>query len=105
MNKEILNKVDEIIAIIKNSPDYQKYLVLQEKMNNNCELKKLIDEVKILQKRVVNGLEKESVLDEKVQLLENNPLYREYNNTLSEINNQFAIIENTLNNYFDSKFN
>ena len=105
MNNEILNKVDEIIAVIKNSPDYQKYLILQEKMNNNGELIDLINEVKSLQKMVVNGLEKEVVLEEKVQLLENHPLYREYNNTLSEINNQFAIIENTLNNYFDNKFN
>lgn len=105
LNKEILDKVDEIIEVIKTSSDYQKYLSLQEKMNNNQELMKLINEVKTLQKALVNGKDKKNELKEKMSLLENNPMYREYNNTLSEINNKFAIIENTLNNYFEKKFN
>ena len=104
-NKEVLDKVDEILSIIKGSPSYQKYLLLQEKMQNNDELTSLINEVKTLQKMVVNGKDKEVELQEKVNLLENNPLYREYNNTLGDINNQLSIIENTLNNYFEKKFN
>ena len=44
-------------------------------------------------------------LDELTKELNNDPLYREYNNTLYEINNTFAIIENSLNNYFNSKLN
>lgn len=105
MTNDILLKVDELLSLIKNSSIYQKYLLLQEKMENNIELKSLISEVRSLQKEIVNGYHKEYVLDEKMKLLEDNPLYREYNNTLSEINNLFTIIENTLNNYFDKKFN
>lgn len=105
LNNEILNKVDEIINLIKNSDDYQKYLLLQKKMNNNKNLINLINEVKSLQKDIVHGKDKESELKEKMNLLDNDPLYREYNNTLSEINNKFAIVENTLNNYFDKKLN
>lgn len=104
-DKVILEKVDEIIEVIKKSPNYQKYLLLQEKMNSNQELINLINEVKDLQKMIVNGKDKEIELKEKMALLENNPLYREYNNTLNDINNEFAIVENTLNNYFDKKFN
>lgn len=104
-DKVILEKVDEIIEVIKTSSNYQKYLLLQEKMNSNQELISLIDEVKSLQKMIVNGKDKEIELKEKMALLEHNPLYREYNNTLNDINNEFAIVENTLNNYFDKKFN
>ena len=105
LNNDILLKVDELLSLIKESPIYQKYLLLQEKMENNIELKSLINEVRSLQKEIVNGYHKEDILNEKMKLLEDNPLYREYNNTLSEINNLFTIIENTLNNYFDKKFN
>lgn len=104
-DKVILDKVDEIINVIKTSPNYQKYLLLQEKMNNNQELISLINKVKALQKGLVNGKNKEDELKEKMTSLENNPLYREYNNTINDINNEFAIVENTLNNYFDKKFN
>lgn len=104
-DKIILDKIDEIIEVIKSSPNYQKYLSLQEKMNGNQELINLINEVKDLQKAIVNGIDKENELKEKMTLLENNPLYREYNNTVNDINNEFAIVENTLNNYFDKKFN
>lgn len=104
-DKVILDKVDEIIETIKTSSNYQKYLLLQEKMNSNQELINLINEVKNLQKMIVNGKNKEDELKEKMSLLENNPLYREYNNTINDINNEFSIVENTLNNYFDKKFN
>jgi len=104
-DKVILDKVDEIIEVIKKSPNFQKYLLLQEKMNSNQELISLINDVKDLQKMIVNGKDKETELKEKMSLLENNPMYREYNNIVNDINNEFAIVENTLNNYFNKKFN
>ena len=105
LNKEILNKVDEIISLIENSDDYQKYLFLKEQIDKNKEVKKLINEVKILQKDVVHHLKKENELKKKMDELNNHPLYREYNNTLLEINNVYAIIENSLNKYFQDKLN
>ena len=100
MKKEILNKIDEIIKTIEESDDYLKYLDLKNKISNNKELVNLINEVKLLQKDVVHHLNKKEILNEKINELNNYPLYREYNNTLSEINNTYAIIENSLNNYF-----
>ena len=105
MNKEILNKVDEIIKDIESSNEYQKYLLLKDKISNDKELIRLINEVKILQKDVVHHLNKKDLLKEKLEELDNNPLYREYNNTISEINNTFAIIESSINNYFQNKLN
>lgn len=103
--KEILLKVDEIVDTIKRSETYQKYLHLQELMENNLELKDLINDIKILQKRSVKGENVEFLLEEKKKVLNDNPIYREYNNTIVEINNTLTIIENTLNNYFDKKIN
>lgn len=105
MNKEILNKVDEIIETIENSDEYQKYLDLKKKIDNNMELKKLINEVKVLQKDVVHHVKTKVELDKKMNELNTHPLYIEYINTLDEINNTFSIIESSLNNYFNNKLN
>ena len=105
MNKDILEKIDEIINIIENSEDYQKYLSLKEKIKNNGELTKLINEVRILQQDYLHKRINKTLLDEKTKELNNNPIYREYINTLSEINNIYGIIETNLNNYFQIKMN
>ena len=105
MNKEILEKIDEIINLIEQSTEYKKYLLLKEKMNDNKEIKRLINEIKVLQKDVTHKLDKKDLLKEKMDKLNSFPLYREYNNTLSELNNTYAIIESMINNYFSDKLN
>ena len=105
MNKEILQKIDEIIKYIEESSEYQKYLKLKESINKDKDLKELINKVRILQQDVVHHKENKSKLDQMTNELENYPLYREYINTLDEINNIYSIIENSLNNYFRDKLN
>lgn len=105
MNKEVLDKIDDIINIIKKSDEYQKYLVLKEKINNNKELVELINKVKVLQKDVLHKKENKSKLEELTTELNNYPLYREYSNTVYEINNTFCIIENSINYYFHDVLN
>ena len=105
LNKEILEKVDELVKEIEDSPDYQKYLLLKDKISKNKELMELINKVRVLQKDYVHHLTKKEELDKLVDELNSNPLYREYNNTLYEINNTYAIIESKLNKYFQDKLN
>lgn len=105
MNKEILSKVDEIINIIENSNEYQKYLSIKEKIDNNKELKSLINEVRVLQKDIVHHVKDKSLLEKKTSELNSHPLYIEYVNILDEINNTFSIIESSLNKYFYNKLN
>ena len=105
MNKEIDLKVDEIIQDIENSEVYQKYLSLKEEINNNKELMKLINKVRLMQKDVLHKKQSEKELDKLMDELNNHPLYREYNNTIYEINNTYGIIESSLNNYFNKIFN
>ncbi len=105
MNKEINKKIDEIINDIETSPIYQKYLLLQDKISNNKELMELINKVKIMQKDVVHQKKKQQELDGLMDELNNHPLYREYSNTIYEINNIYGIIESRINNYFEEIIN
>ncbi len=105
MNKEIILKVDEIIDIIEKSTEYQKYLVLQKQIKEDKKLFALINKVRVLQKDYVHNLLKKDELDKYVNELNDYPLYREYSNTLYEINNIYGIIESALNNYFSNKLN
>ena len=105
LNKEILLKVDEIIQSIIDSDEYKKYLMLKDKISNNKELIILINEVKVLQKDVVHHINCKDELNEKINELNNHPIYREYNNTLSLINNTYVILENSINNYFQKIMN
>ncbi len=105
MNKEIIDKVEEIIKSIEDSSLYQKYLDLKKQIDNNKELTKLINEVKVLQKDIVHHVKKKEDLDKKMEELNSHPLYREYSNTLYEINNTFSIVESSINNYFYKKLN
>ena len=105
LNKEILDKVDDIIQTIESSNEYQKYLDLKKQIDNNKELKEMINKVRVLQKDVTHNVKKKEVLDEHIAMLNNYPLYREYINSLAEINNIFSIIESNLNNYFYKKLN
>ena len=94
-----------MINEIETSELYQKYLSLKEKINGNKELMELINKVRIMQKDVLHKVEDKDKLDLLVNELNNHPLYREYNNTIYEINNIYGIIESNLNNYFDKIIN
>ena len=105
LNKDISNKIDEIINEIETSEVYKKYLSLQEKISNNRELMELINKVKVMQKDVLHKKKSQEELDELLNELNTNPLYREYNNTIYEINNTYGIIESRINNYFNKIIN
>jgi len=105
LNKEVSKKVDEIIQDIESSDLYKKYLSLKEQISNNSKLMELINKVRIMQKDVLHKIEDKEKLESLVNELNNHPLYREYNNTIYEINNIYGIIESNLNNYFDKVIN
>ena len=105
LNKKISNKIDEIIQEIENSDIYKKYLSLQKQIESNSELMELINKVKVMQKDVIHKKKKQAELDKLMDELNSNPLYREYNNTIYEINNTFGIIETSINNYFNKLMN
>ena len=105
LNKDINDKLDEIINEIETSPIYQKYLLLKEKISNDKELMNLINRVRVMQKDVLHHKKSKEDLNILLDELNSNPLYIEYSNTIYEINNNYGIIETSINNYFDKLLN
>lgn len=106
-NKEILEKVDEIINYIKESESYKNYLKCKELMNKDKELLELINNIKIYQKKSIKEFKEENkiVLKEYMDKLNENPLYLEYLVYQEELNNMLTIFENKINKYFFNVFN
>jgi cell fate (sporulation/competence/biofilm development) regulator YmcA (YheA/YmcA/DUF963 family) len=114
MDNEIFNKIDEIIEYIKKSSHYQKYLLIESKMNNNEDINQLIKEIKLLQKEATHeeylgSNENANKIDEKIKQklteLNNIPLYNEYINTVEELNNILLNIKNQIEAYINRKTN
>ena len=108
MNK-IIDKVDELIEIIKNSVEYKKYLEMKLKIIENSEIMTLIDEVKCLQKKIINESYKgneifiyEKKLNDIIETLNSYPIYVEFNDLQEDLNEQFQYIKNTIQKNIDS---
>lgn len=80
----------------------------KKKMAENEELSLLIKDVKSLQKKYIRSNYQEEIkkeLDQKVDKLNNIPLYVSYNNELDSVNENLLVIEEELNEYFNNKLN
>ena len=109
MNKEIEEKIEEIVDYIKNTKSYNNYLKAKEILDNKTDIKEKIDNIKKLQKEIIKNPTKSKELDKKikniVKSLESDITYFQYQESIEEINNMLNILENALNNYFDEVFN
>ena len=107
--ENLLNKVDDLVDTIKSSEEYKRYLELEDKVKNNKEIMSLINEVKDIEKSIVNSKSKKDTeslkneLDNRLSKLEDYPLYIEYIELQEELNNLFGTIKDKLNNYFEDK--
>ena len=101
-------KVNNIINYIKDTDSFKNYLKAKELLDKRDDLKKIISDIKKLQKEIIKYKDKKELeikLNENIKILENDILYNQYTNYLSEVNNMLAIFENKLNKYFDDVFN
>lgn len=106
--QNLLLKIDDLILYLKTSKEYQLCLKAREKMNENKELIQLVEEVKTLQKKYIRSNYSEEIkktLDEKVEVLNEIPLFVTYNQNLEVVNQKLQIIQEELNHYFYSKLN
>lgn len=101
---ENLYKVlDEVILCIKESKEYEMCISLKEKMENNEEINKLVNEVKELQKKYVKSNYDEKIkkeLDLTNQRLEEIPIYNIYLSNLEKVNEKIDYVKDSLNDYF-----
>lgn len=106
--EELNNSIESIIDSVKESNEYKKCISLREKMSENDELMKLIEEVKSLQKEYVKS-NYDSKIKEKLDYAEEElyriPIYVIYNQELNKVNFKINYIKDRLNDYFYNLFN
>ena len=130
LNSNTIKALEKLINYIKESKDYKEYvyttkeaireLIKQEKfqdyawnklyksklfseISENKELTKLINEVRVSQKKYVRSNFKEEekkLMDEKLNLLNTNKTYTLYLYYLNNVNNMIELIKDELNDYF-----
>ena len=107
LNKEIEDKLNEIIKFIKESDSFKRYLKAKEILDTRDDLKIKIEKIKKIQKEIIKHRDKllENELNNLINDLNNDITYNEYNKYLIEVNNMLAIFEEKLNKYFYDVFN
>lgn len=99
--------MEEVINCIIDSSDYKKCVEIKDQMRNNKELMKLIDDIKILQKKYVktNSDEVLRELKELEEKLNSIPIYVIYMQHLEKVNEKINFVRDELNDYFDKVIN
>lgn len=102
MEKNLNKSVNDIVCSIIGSLEFKECIRLKEKMDNNTDIKELVESIKKLQKEYVRTSD-DSIKDE-LNILENRlesiPLYASYQRSLSEVNQKIDFIKDELNDYF-----
>ncbi len=106
--ENLYRKLDDVILCIKESREYKMVLDIKKKMDSNEELKKKINDIKLLQKKYVksnyDALVKKDLDKLNDELLEV-PIYRIYLDNLSVVNEKIEYVKDSLNDYFYDLFN
>ncbi len=107
----IEKKMDELFESITNSVEYQKYRDITKLLEDDEEIKELIEEIKRLQKESVNleyqhdmkYKEIDEVIEKKVKELNGIPKYQEYLNRMEELNEILRMSSHMLEDYVNDK--
>lgn len=106
--EKLYKKLDDVILCIKESNEYKNVIDIKKKMDSNEELKKKINDIKLLQKKYVKSNYDSSVkkdLDKLNDELLEVPIYRIYLDNLSVVNEKIEYVKDSLNDYFYNLFN
>ena len=106
--ENLYKKLDDVILCIKESIEYKNVIDIKKKMDSNEELKKKINDIKLLQKKYVKSNYDSSVkkdLDKLNDELLEVPIYRIYLDNLSIVNEKIEYVKDSLNDYFYNLFN
>ena len=110
LSREVLEKADELVDIIKESKEYKKYLDIRNKLEENTDIKDKINQVKKIQQELVkceyhNDIEKAKILEKslnkKKEELSSIPIYNEYLHSIDNLNESLKLIGN-LEDYLQS---
>ena len=105
------SSLEELFNSIENSKLYQEYKKMENILSKDKEIKKLIDEIKELEKEATYleyiGDDKYKELDEEIKkkedILNNKQVYIEYLNKMEEFNNELATSSKMIEKYVEEK--
>ncbi len=103
MNKNVINKIDELINEIKCSNIYKEYIDILDKVNNSELIINLVSDIKDINKKLVKtpSIDLENNLKNKENELNNIPLYLDYKDKLEELNNLLLVVKNRMDSYIN----
>lgn len=107
----IENSIEQLFNSINQSSEYKEYKEIVGILNGSEEVKKMIQEIKTLQKEATNleyyndekYKEVDKEINEKITILNNHPTYQEYLKKLKKFNNILSASAFLLEEYIDDK--
>lgn len=95
--------LEEVVACITNSKEYQACITLQKQMDENEEITHSIQMIKKLQKQYIrsNDPSVKEKLDQENQKLLEIPIYAIYLENLEKVNEKISYVKDSINDYFD----
>lgn len=107
----INNSIEELFNSIENSSLYKRYKQMSDILSKDMEIKKLIEEIKILEKKATYleniGDMKYKEVDEEIKIkanmLNNNHIYQEYLNSMNEFNDELSMSSKMIEQYVEEK--
>lgn len=107
----IESSIESLFEAINNSKEYKEYQKISNMLNDNLEVKSLIEEIKELQKEATKleynnddkYIEIDKVIEEKTKALNENEYYKEYVSKLKKFNNTLLASSSLIQEYVDNK--
>lgn len=107
----IESSIEELFESINSSKEYQEYQEIVSILNNNKEVKDLIEEIKKLEKEATKleynnddrYKEIDKIIEDKSNKLKENKDYNEYLSKLKKFNNTLLTTSSLLQEYIDEK--
>ena len=107
----INERIDDLFNAIKDSSEYKNYLEIGKILDSDDSVKDLVEEIKSLQQESVkleynNDLsykEIDKIIEEKVNILNSKPIYKEYLNRMNSFNDILSESSNSIEKYINSK--
>lgn len=103
----INSSLEDLFNTIENSSLYKEYKKMEDILNKDKNIKKLLEEIKELEKEATYleyiGDERYKELDEQIKvkadILNENPIYKEYLNKMDEFNDELSVSSKMIENY------
>lgn len=100
---DITKKIDILFDELEKTDTYKDYISVKNQLENNKDIKKIIEDIKRYQKIVVNNKDKsvENKLKELYKKLDDYPIYQSYLDIKEDLEYELKMISDTFSSYFE----